>query len=133
MVPAMCGTFVRTRRCSSASLDSGTARKRDSVACSAVASRKPKMVGVEAADAEAFPTGDVDEPENKTATERSAVEKSFMSSVVKVSKVTQARRLARHGRQAIIFALCTNFTNFTIWCREAIYSLYEASHDDTSG
>jgi hypothetical protein len=40
--------------------------------------------------AAAFPADGVDEPENKRADERSAAEKSFMGSEVKVNKVAQA-------------------------------------------
>jgi hypothetical protein len=47
------------------------------------------MVEVEVEDAAAFPVEDVDEPENKMADERSAVEKNFMGSEVKASKVAQ--------------------------------------------
>src|SRR5580704_16496070 len=85
----MCGTLVRMRRCSSASLESGTARNRDSVVCSAAASRKPKMDGDEAGGDAAFPTDGAEEPHKKMAEERSAAEKSLMGSTVKVSKVAQ--------------------------------------------
>ena len=48
------------------------------------------MTGFELDAAAAFPADGVDEPENKRADERSAAEKSFMGSEVKVSKVAQA-------------------------------------------
>ena len=68
------------RKCSSASLDSGTARKRDSVACSAAASRKPRMEGTDPEYAAAFLPDVVNEPESKMAEERRAAEKSLMGS-----------------------------------------------------
>src|SRR5207237_3251300 len=40
-VPAICGACVKVRRCASASLGSGTARKRDSLAFSSAELRKP--------------------------------------------------------------------------------------------
>src|ERR1700722_9814914 len=116
----MWGTFVRIRRCSSASLVSGTPRKRDSVACSGAASRKPKMVGTEGA-AE-FPGVLVDQPVRRIAKERIAEAKSLIGSRVKVSKVA-------HGQSTVVvvpyirrvFASRTNFTNFTNWCSPMIY------------
>ena len=47
------------------------------------------MAGVELEDAATFPADGIDEPENKMADERSAVEKSFMGSEVKGSKLAQ--------------------------------------------
>jgi len=97
--------LVRMRRCSSASLDSGTAKKRDSVACSAAASRKPKMDGDEPEYAAAFLPDVVNELESKMVEERSAAEKSFMGSGVKVSKVAQAAAAVVAGASGVaIFA-----------------------------
>src|ERR1035437_3209814 len=101
MVPAMCGTLVRMRRCSSASLESGTARKRDSAACSAAASRKPKMVVAGLEDAAALPLDRVDQPESNMADESNAAARIFMGSEVKDSKVAQVSRQARNARQAV--------------------------------
>src|ERR1700721_553697 len=111
MVPAMWGTLVRMRRCSSASLASGTARKRDSVACSAATLRNPKMATAERT-AE-FPGVSVDQPVRRIAKERIAEAKGLIGSRVKVSKVA-------HGQSSVVvvphlrrvFADSTNFTNF---------------------
>src|SRR5581483_1779373 len=68
----MCGTFVRVRRCSSASLGSGTARKRASMADSSVALRNPK---IEIEEGGGFPTF---EPADIKADERRAMATSFI-------------------------------------------------------
>src|ERR1700683_451148 len=72
----MCGALVKMRRCSSANLASGAARKRDSMVDSDAESRKPKMDGVGASGA-LLPTLTGRVP-NKMAEERTTVEMSFM-------------------------------------------------------
>src|SRR5271154_2331065 len=86
----MSGTRVSARRSCSASLGSGTARKRASVAISAVGSRKPKIAGAPD-DPDAFPSTLNERLESMTAVETSAAEKNLMRlSPGKVSKVAQA-------------------------------------------
>ena len=62
-------------------MESGTARKSDSVACSVDASRKPKMAGVEpeeAADTEASLPAVVDDPVKNRAEDRQAAKRNFI-------------------------------------------------------
>src|SRR5579862_1332607 len=73
----MCGAWVNTRKCSSASLGSGTARKRASFAFSAAASRKPKMDWAEAGT-DAVPLTRDDKKQSRTREARRRTENSLM-------------------------------------------------------
>src|SRR6266849_2727278 len=75
----MCGACVRVRRCSSASLGSGTARKRASVAAPAAESRKPKM-GWGLVEGDSLPPTTARREGNKTAEERNTTKKNRMGS-----------------------------------------------------
>jgi hypothetical protein len=113
------------RRCSSASFASGTERNCVSAAVSAAALRKPKIVA-DAGDAGAFPLDELDAPKSNIAEARSAAERSFIRSEVKVSKVAQVLAAVVSCDLAedyicLLFAKCTNFTIFTIWCSLMIY------------
>ena len=91
-VVLMWGALVRIRKCSSASLESGTDRNCVSTAVSAVALRKPKIAVFEPEDAGAAGAlpGRVEEAENRRPDERRAAKKTFIGSDVKVSKVAHA-------------------------------------------
>src|SRR5271157_67173 len=102
------------RRCCSASLGSGTARKRASAADSAAGSRKPKIDGVGLEDAGESPPAVIGEAENSRTEERSAAERSFIMEELKASKVAQSPAGLRNIR--LIFAIITNLTKFTTWC-----------------
>jgi hypothetical protein len=83
--------------------------------------RKPKIVVAAPGEAGAFSPDGVDEPEKRIAEERSAAKRTLIGSDVKVSKVAQVLAAVRNGILGdllirFIFAICTNFTNFTIWC-----------------
>src|SRR3977135_3350446 len=71
----MCGTCVSVRRCCSASLGSGTARKRTSAAFSAVALLKPKMGCAPGSFSGALPTL-VDKLDSKMVEEKITPQKS---------------------------------------------------------
>jgi hypothetical protein len=99
--------------------------------------RKPKIVAAAPGEAGAFPPNGVDKPKKRMAEERSAAKRTLIGSDVKVSKVAQVLAAVRKGILAhrlirFIFAACTNFTNFTIWCCRVIYYGDEASHHDFS-
>src|SRR5579864_3382412 len=131
----MCGALVRMRKCSSASRESGTDRNCVSAAVSASALRKPKIVAAAPGEAGAFSLDGVDKPKKRMAEERSAAKRTLMGSDVKVSKVAQVLAAVRNGILIdllirFIFAICTNFTNFTTWCSGVIHYGYEASHHD---
>jgi hypothetical protein len=79
--------------------------------------RKPKIVVAAPGEAGAFSPDGVDEPEKRIAEEK----RTLIGSDVKVSKVAQVLAAVRNGILGdllirFIFAICTNFTNFTIWC-----------------
>lgn len=71
------------------------------------------------------------------ADETTAAKRTLIGSDVKVSKVAQVLAAIRNGILAnlfvrFIFAICTNFTDFTIWCCDMIHYGNEASHNDFS-
>src|ERR1700722_979563 len=111
----MCGTWVRMRRCSSANLASGAARKRDSTVDSDAASRNPKMDGGAAASGALPPTLAGTVP-NKMAEEGTTVEMSLMEASTVAQdfnrlRWTQGLVLPRCG--VINFTIFIFFTKFT--------------------
>src|SRR5712671_5064065 len=110
----MCGAFVRMRKCSSASLGSGTFRKRASVAFSATASRKP-TIGWELREVSALrPLSNFWTLEEITISE-SRTESGFMRLFGQGKKVEGNTNDAMHQLHQLV-----------------LYLFYETSHDDPS-
>src|SRR5258708_2961806 len=135
----MCGACVRVRRCSSASLGSGTARKRASVAASAAESRKPKM-GWGLVEGDSLPPTTARREGNKTAEERNTTKKNRMGSRCesKYGNTASQDRLIRQNWlscQAYLTKCTCAFififvTKITIRCYN---ENYEASHHHLAG
>src|SRR5215475_10372177 len=90
----MCGTLVRIRRCSSASLESGTERNCVSAAVSALEFRKPK---IDEEDAAKLLRSLLDGP-SRIADANSPARKSFMGIPgLEFSKVAQRAQRLRSG------------------------------------
>src|SRR6266446_5251115 len=89
----MWGACVSVRRCSSASLGSGTTRKRASVAVCAAESRKPKMGCEVGGFSVELPLTLVDDVASRTTEENRATQKSRIGLLaVEESKVAQSPR-----------------------------------------